>query len=58
MDIDLVVPHTEDIANVMISSTSTKSAAEASWGFRDFLLMYEAKPECILLYSECDYKGD
>ncbi len=30
----------------------------ASWGFRNFVLMYEPKPECVILFSECNYQGE
>lgn len=28
-----------------------------SWGFRNFALLYIPKVDCVVFYSECDFKG-
>ncbi|CAD8123956.1 unnamed protein product [Paramecium sonneborni] len=55
--IDKIITHTSPELIFDIRSTLQKEANEASWGFREFLLLYSPLKECIQVFSECNYKG-
>lgn len=57
MNIDKIISHSEPTLTVDFKSTLLKEASEASWGFREFLVLYSPLKECIEVFSECNYKG-
>ncbi|CAK61100.1 unnamed protein product (macronuclear) [Paramecium tetraurelia] len=57
MNIDKIIPHSQSELTLDFKSTLQKTADEASWGFREFLLLYSPLKECIEVFSECNYQG-
>ncbi|CAD8118939.1 unnamed protein product [Paramecium sonneborni] len=57
ISIDKIISHTQSELTVDFKSTLQKTANDASWGFRDFLLLYSPLKECIEVFSECNYQG-
>jgi hypothetical protein len=49
--------HSDEEVQVSISSDLNEAADNESWGFREFMMMYEPYPECIEFFSECNFKG-
>ncbi|CAD8106310.1 unnamed protein product [Paramecium primaurelia] len=57
MKVDKILTHSSAELQLDFRSTLQKEANEASWGFREFQLLYSPLNECIEVFSECNYKG-
>jgi hypothetical protein len=66
IDVDLVVDHRGDTAEIKFSSSLDQGAEDGtvstlntveSWGFRKFRLLFEPRQECAIFYTECGFKG-
>lgn len=61
---DKTIDHSEQLARIEIGSTLHDASTcidlmwmVESWGFREFLLLFEEKEECIVFYSQCNFQG-
>lgn len=55
--VDVVIDHTANVATVQMTTTLDQGASDESWGFREFVLLYEPVDDCVVFYSECNYGG-